>query len=168
MPGTDDTQKIESMVRQVLAGLESAGRSPAVAPFLTLNAARRLILCVEQQAEKWGVKAVVAVTSQAAHPIAVECMEDSFLASYDIALQKAYTAVALKRSTKELQPLAQPGGPLYGIQFTNQNRIVIFGGGVPLFYRDRLVGGLGVSGGTEEQDTALAEYGSGMLKEVIS
>lgn len=164
-----DIQKVKSVVRQVLAGLEwGEQEAGAPVPTLTLAVARKLIACVEAKAVEWGVNAVVAVSGQGAQPIAIECMDDSFLASYDIALQKAYTAVALKRSTKELQALAQPGAPLYGIQFTNQNRIVIFGGGVPLYYQGRLIGGLGVSGGTEEQDTKLAEYGSVMLKEVIS
>jgi len=62
-------------------------------------------------------------------------------------------------STSTLKPLAQPGGSLYGIQFTNNNRIVIFGGGEPLTNdAGEVIGGVGVSGGSEEQDTALAAY----------
>ena len=63
-----------------------------------------------------GVKAVVAVYNAAARPVAVECMDDSYIASYDVAVNKAYTVVSLKMSTMELKPLAQPGGALYGIQ----------------------------------------------------
>ena len=62
-------------------------------------------------------------------------------------------------STKTLKPLAQPNGSLYGIQFTNGGRIVIFGGGEPLTVNGKVIGGLGVSGGSEEQDTALARLG---------
>ena len=72
-------------------------------------------------------------------------------------------------STKDLKPLAQPGGSLYGIQFTNNGRMVVFGGGVPLFGRDgRVIGGLGVSGGTEEQDTYLADVGGEVFSKCIN
>ena len=135
---------------------------------MTLELARRLIARVEQKAAEMGVKAVVAVSNTAARPVAVECMDDSYIASYDVALNKAFTVVALKMPTSELKQLCQPGGSLYGIELTNGGRIVIFGGGVPLVYRGTLIGGLGVSGGTEEQDTALAEYGASVLEEAVS
>ena len=61
-------------------------------------------------------------------------------------------------TTEELGRLAQPGGPLYGIQHTNQGRIVIFCGGVPLLRNGQIVGGFGVSGGTAAQDTAFGQY----------
>ena len=70
-------------------------------------------------------------------------------------------------STKVLGELAQPGAELYGIQYTNEGKIVIFGGGEPLMIGDRLIGALGVSGGTAQQDTALAAYGKDILKEVL-
>ena len=68
----------------------------------------------------------------------------------------------------ELAKLAQPGQPLYGIQHTNEGKIVIFGGGEPLEVEGKIIGALGVSGGTAEQDTMLAAYGKEILKEVIS
>lgn len=127
---------------------------------MTLERARALSRKVMEKAEQMGVKAVVAVSNRAARPVLVECADDSFIASYDVALNKAFTVVSLKMSTYELKGLAQPGGPLYGIQFTNEGKIVVFGGGEPLTAADgSIIGGLGVSGGTEEQDTALAEYG---------
>ena len=127
---------------------------------LTLETARRLSEAVRAEAARIGVNAVVAISDRAGRPILVECMDDAYIASYDIALNKAYTVTALKMSTSQLKPLAQPGQPLYGIQFTNQGQIVIFGGGEPLYNKKgELIGGLGVSGGTEAQDTALAEYG---------
>lgn len=127
---------------------------------MTLSAARHLSKKVLQRAKEMGVKAVVAVSNKAAHPVLVECMDQSYIASYDIAVGKAYTVCALKMPTSELKKLAQPGGSLYGVQFTNQGKIVIFGGGEPLYNKKgELIGGLGVSGGTEAQDTALAEYG---------
>ena len=70
-------------------------------------------------------------------------------------------------STMTLKPLAQPGESLYGIQFTNGGRIVIFGGGEPLTDEDgNVIGGLGVSGGSEEQDTALAAFGRNFFSSI--
>lgn len=132
---------------------------------MSLAFAQKLIDGVMKKACDMGVNAVVAISDGGARPVAVECMDNSYIASFDIALNKSYTSVALKMPTKKLKTLAQPGGSLYGIQFTNNNKIVVFGGGVPLEYKGRIIGGLGVSGGSEEQDTYLADYGYGLFKE---
>ncbi len=142
---------VEAVVRQVQQGI-------------TLEDARRLSAAVRAEAARLGVKAVVAVADRAGHPLLVECMDDAYIASYDIAVNKAYTVTALKMSTAQLKPLAQPEQELYGIQFTNQGKIVIFGGGEPLCIDGRIVGGLGVSGGSEAQDTALAAYGKAIFE----
>ena len=134
---------------------------------VTLDVARKLIHKVEEKAKEMGVNAVVAVANDGGNIVAVECMDDSYIASYDIAVNKAFTCAALKMPTTTLKELAQPGKDLYGIQFTNNGRIVIFGGGVPLKNGDRTIGGLGVSGGSEEQDTLLAEYGERVFLEEL-
>lgn len=132
---------------------------------ITLKEANKLISAVMKKAEDMGVKAVVAVADRHSNPLSIQCMDDAYIASYDIALNKAYTVTALKMPTTNLKKLAAPGGDLYGIQFTNGGKIVIFGGGVPLYDSlGRIVGGLGVSGGSEEQDTALAEFGGELFK----
>ena len=132
---------------------------------ITLKEANKLIAAVMNKAEEMGVKAVVAVADRHSNPLSIQCMDDAYIASYDIALNKAYTVTALKMPTSDLKKLAAPGGSLYGIQFTNGGKIVIFGGGVPLYDSlGRIVGGLGVSGGSEEQDTALAEFGGQLFK----
>ena len=132
---------------------------------MTLSLAKEIINKVILKAEEMGVKAVVAVTDAGANPICVECMDDSYIASYDIAVNKAFTVVSLKMATKELKALASPRGSLYGIQFTNGGKIVIFGGGVPLKVGDKVIGGVGVSGGTEEEDTYLADYALSLFEE---
>ncbi len=121
---------------------------------------KALALCqaVRAHAAQQGVKVVTAVCDAGGNPVTMLRADDAFIASVDIAMNKAFTSVSLKMSTEELSHLAQPGGSLYGIQFTNNQRIVIFGGGVPLVENGVIVGGFGVSGGTAEQDTALAEY----------
>lgn len=135
---------------------------------LNLYLAKKLAEKIETRAAEIGVNAVVAISNSGARPILCECMDNSFIASYDVAFQKAYTVVALKMSTSELKKLSQPGESLYGIQFTNNGQIVIFGGGVPLKINGDIVGGLGVSGGSEEQDTYLAEYGEKVFEELIN
>ena len=126
---------------------------------MTLAMAKVLAELVEQKARQMGLAVVIAVADSGANPVYVACMDDSYLASYDVAVGKAYTSVGLKMDTIDLKPLAQPGASLYGVQFTNGGKIVIFGGGVTLTYGDRILGGLGVSGGSEQQDTELAAYG---------
>lgn len=153
-----DNQGIENVVKSVIYSLNNK---------MTLELARKLVSAVEEKAKEIGVKAVVAVSNDGANPVMIECMDDSYIASYDIALNKAYTSVALKMSTKKLSTLAQPNGELYGIQFTNEGKIVIFGGGVPLVSNGRIIGGLGVSGGSEEQDTFLADYGEKAFQEIL-
>lgn len=170
-----ERQELEQIVSSVVNRIQSgtaeqtaAGKAPLQNKNISLWAAKALIEKVESKAKSMGVNAVIAVSNAGANPVAIHCMDNSYIASYDIALQKAYTVVALKMSTAKLKGLSQPGEPLYGIQHTNQGRIVIFGGGEPLVVGDDIIGGLGVSGGSEEQDTALAEYGKEVLKEVIS
>ena len=125
---------------------------------LTLKLANALIEKVKAEAARVGVNAVVAVSDKAGRPVAVQCMDDAYIASFDIALNKTYTSASLKMST---------GQPLYGIQFTNDGKIVIFGGGEVLEADGKIVGALGVSGGTAEQDTAIAAYGKQVFKEVL-
>ena len=146
----------ENTISQIVSQVLSDVRRSTEAKCITLSQARRLIAKVEEKAAQIGVRAVVAVTNTAARPVAVECMDDSFIASYDVALNKAFTVVALKMSTIELKSITKPGDSLYGIQFTNDGKIVVFGGGDPLRYNGAIIGGLGVSGGTEEQDTMLS------------
>ena len=134
---------------------------------ITLDVARKVSEEVRKKAAEIGVKAVVAIANSGARPILVECMDDAYIASYDIAVNKAYTVVSLKMSTGALKNLSQPGQSLYGIQFTNNSQIVIFGGGEPLTVSDKVVGGLGVSGGSEEQDTYLGEYGKQIFEKLM-
>ncbi len=151
---------IEQLVKTIVEGLP--------ADSINLHQANKLIKAVRERAAEIGVKAVIAVSDKHSNPVSIQCMDDAYIASYDIALNKAYTVTALKMPTSKLKTLAAPGGSLYGIQFTNNGKIVIFGGGVPLYDKNnRIIGGLGVSGGSEEQDTALAEFGAEIFKSII-
>lgn len=134
---------------------------------LNLNTAKKLIEKIEQHASELGMKAVIAICTPDGNPIAVHVMDGAYLVSFDVALKKAYTAVAVKMSTLELGKLAQPGQTFYGIDKLDNGKIVIFGGGVPLVSNGMLIGGLGISGGTGEEDDSLAQYGLSMLPEIL-
>lgn len=161
----DELSKIvESVVKKVVSSQSEENFNGK----LTLSLAKKLVAKLEQKAKEIGVNAVIAICDAGARPILVESMDDAFIASYDIALNKAYTVVSLKMSTKKLKTLSQPDGELYGIQFTNNGQIVIFGGGEPLTSGGKVIGGLGVSGGTEEQDTYLASFGKEIFKTLLT
>lgn len=157
---------VEKIVRGAVK--EALGESCAKGTeSVTLFAAQALIKKVFEAAEKIGLRAVVAVSDAGGNPVAVMRADGAIIASYDIALNKAYTSVALKMPTSKLRELAAPGGSLYGIQHTNGGKIVIFGGGEPLIKGGEVVGGLGVSGGTLEEDTALALVGKKYWEDVL-
>ncbi|MBQ7975991.1 MAG: heme-binding protein [Clostridia bacterium] len=145
----------EAIIKQIVQAAMNES-----APKMTLSLAKKLANAVEDKAREMGLNIVVSISDAAARPVLTECMDDAYIASYDVAFNKAYTVVALKMPTITLKGLSQPGESLYGIQFTNGGKIVIFGGGDPLKIGDKIVGGLGVSGGTEEQDTFLSAYGA--------
>ena len=159
-------ERISRIADAVVRGIKS-GKDQNDPSKLSLKRAKALIAKIEEKATEMGLKVVVAVSNEAARPMAVECMDDAYIASYDVALNKAFTVVALKMSTKTLSTLAAPGGSLYGIQNTNNGKIVIFGGGDPLVYNGNIIGGLGVSGGSEEQDTALSAYGASIIDDIM-
>lgn len=145
---------VENVLKAVLARVGGGS-------VLDLERATRLIAAVERKALSEGKQAVIAVANAQGNPVAVHVMDGAFLVSYEVAVRKAYTAVAVKMPTAELARLVQPGGTFYGLQ--NLDCIVTFGGGVPLYENGVLIGGLGVSGGTGEEDHALAVWGAANL-----
>ena len=161
----DINKLVENVTKEVL---ESQGQSVKVkADRMTLDLARKIIEATKKKADEIGVKAVVAVADAGGNTFSVDSMDDAYIASWDIAVNKAFTSVSLKMSTAELSKLAAPSGSLYGIQFTNNGRIVIFGGGEALKNGDTVIGGVGVSGGTAEEDTFLGEYARKKFEELI-
>ena len=87
-------------------------------------------------------------------------MDGAWIGSIDVSIKKAFTARAFDISTKELSELAQPGEDFYGINASNDGKIMIFAGGVPLKREGKVVGAVGVSGGTGKQDQSVAEAGA--------
>ena len=128
---------------------------------LSLETAKKIIEKVEEESKNRGKKAVICVCNEQGNPIAVHVMDGAFLISFDVAVKKAYTAVALKMPTLKLNELVKSGQTFYGLQ--NLDKVMTIGGGVPLYRNGILVGGLGVSGGTGEEDDSLARFGADIL-----
>jgi uncharacterized protein GlcG (DUF336 family) len=130
---------------------------------LSLEDARRVLDAALAEAEKIGQPMNVAVVDAGAHLIAFARQDGAILASIDIAVRKARTAVLMNMPTSDLAELAVPGASLYGIEVTNDG-LVIFGGGIPLTdATGDLVGAIGVSAGTVEQDQQVAGVGARAL-----
>lgn len=130
---------------------------------LNLKTAKKMAEFAEEKANEIKVPMVISVVDNGGNVILVHRMEDSLLASIDISLNKAYTAVSLKMPTENLKDLSRPGDSLYGVQNTNSNRIVVFGGGIPFIYNGKVVGALGISGGSVEEDMCVAKYTMEMI-----
>ena len=125
---------------------------------LTLEGAERVVAAGKKRAEEIGQPMCIAVADAGANLVAFARMDGTLLAAVDVALKKAATTVGFEMDTRELTALAQPGAPLYGIQVVGA---AVFGGGVPLTDGDgRVVGGVGVSGGSPEQDHDVAAAGA--------
>ena len=127
---------------------------------ITLQDARRVIAAAEQKAIAIEQPQNISVVDTGGNLLAFVRMDRAWLGSIDIAIKKAFTARAFDLSTKELSKLAQPGEPFYGIHASNDGKVMIFAGGVPLKRGDQVVGAIGVSGGTGSQDQSVAEAGA--------
>src|SRR5699024_11092833 len=99
---------------------------------MNLNLAKELIDAAEQKAKEIGVQMVISIVDEGGNLIAVHRMDDAWIASIDISQNKAWTSVALKMPTSNLEEATVPNAELYGLNTTNQGRIVLFGGGIPL------------------------------------
>ena len=126
---------------------------------VTLDQTRKIIDAAEQKAQEIGQPMNVAVLDAGRNLKAFARMENAWLGSIDIAIDKAFTSVSLELPTQDLAEQAQPGQPLFGIHTTNGGRVVIFAGGIPLVQDGEVVGAVGVSGGTPDQDHEVAEAG---------
>lgn len=124
---------------------------------LTLEDARRVIAAAEAKAIEIGQPMNVAVVDTGGNLVAHIRMDDAWIGSVNISINKAFTARAFNISTKELGENSQPGQQFYGIQDSNHGRVMIFAGGIPLKRDGKVVGAVGVSGGSGEQDQSVAE-----------
>ena len=135
---------------------------------ITLELAKEIIAGAEEEANKIGVSMVISVVDDGGNLIAIHRMNDAWLASIDIAQNKAWTSVALKMPTATLADATVPAAELYGLNTTNNGRLVVFGGGIPLVIDGKVVGAIGVSGSTVPNDVRVAEAGINVFNKKLS
>ena len=135
---------------------------------VTLEQAKKLVKASEEKAEEIDNPMVITVANSEGNLIAQHRMDGAWLASVNISRNKAYTSAALDMPTHDLTEASEPGNSLHGLQTTDDNRIVVFGGGYPLERDGEVVGAIGVSGGEVSQDREVAEAGVQKWKEIVS
>ena len=133
---------------------------------LTLEEAKRMLSAAEAKAVTLGIAYNLAVVDVGGHLLAFLRQHGALIGSIELAIDKAKTARIFDKSTAELAQLAQSGKPLFGIQQTNAGEVVIFGGGIPVIVDGNIVGAVGMSAGTVEQDIAVAEAAIAALDNV--
>ncbi|MFC4030209.1 heme-binding protein [Streptomyces polygonati] len=124
---------------------------------LSLDDARAVIAAGEQKAQENGQPSNIAVVDHGGNLIAHVRMDGAWIGSIDVSINKAFTSRAFDITTKDLAANAGPGDQFFGIHGSNQGRIMIFAGGIPLRRGGQVVGAVGVSGGSGEQDQSVAE-----------
>ena len=132
---------------------------------VTLNDARKVIAAAEKKAAEIGQPMNIAVADAGGNLVSHVRMDGAWIGSIDISIKKAFTSRAFDIATKDLATHSQSGGQFFGIHASNNGRIMIFAGGIPLKNKDgKVVGAIGVSGGSGEQDHAVAEAGAAAFK----
>jgi uncharacterized protein GlcG (DUF336 family) len=126
---------------------------------LTLEGAKIILAASETKAKEIGVPMSIAIVDEGCNLIAFEKMDSAKITSIDIAINKAFTAAGSRKGTHEYAEVASPGKPAFGIHVSNQGRFTIFGGGLPILIKGEVVGGVGCSSGTAEQDREVAQAG---------
>jgi len=125
-----------------------------------LEDARRVISAAEKKATEIRQPMNIAVVDAGGNLVAHVRMDNAWIGSIDISINKAYTSRAFDISTKDLAQHSQSGGQFFGIHVSNGGRIMIFAGGIPLKRDGKVVGAIGVSGGSGDQDHSVAEAGA--------
>jgi uncharacterized protein GlcG (DUF336 family) len=116
-----------------------------------------MLSAAEAEAASLGIAYNIAVVDAGGHLVAFSRQDGALIGSIDLAIDKAVTARIFEKSTSDLATLAQPGMPLFGIQESNAGKVVIFGGGIPITDGGEIIGAVGASAGTVQQDIAVAE-----------
>jgi uncharacterized protein GlcG (DUF336 family) len=157
----------DDLLRPDLADL---GRGPtaAQATGLTLAISRLVLRAALDEARQMNVAMSCAVVDSGDMLVCFERMDGADLVGVTLARDKAFTALVNRMPTGELPPLVQPGAEFYGYDSVAGGRTVVFAGGMPLEVEGVLVGAIGVSGGSAEQDARAAAAGQAALSEAVA
>jgi len=155
----DHENQIASIITQVAERYQAAvsGNNVTNTQDSATQTALKLLNLAIEEAKAIGVPIVFSLVDGHGNAILTYRMPNALLVSSEIAVKKAYTAVALKMATHELHNLVQPGQDLYQIETSCSRQLVSFGGGYPIFAKEKLIGGIGISGGSVEQDMQIAQ-----------
>jgi uncharacterized protein GlcG (DUF336 family) len=133
------------------------------ANMILLEDARRIIAAAEKKAHEIGQPMNIAVVDAGGNLVSHVRMDKAWIGSVDISIKKAWTSRAFDITTKDLAGNSQSGDQFFGIHVSNDCRVMIFAGGIPLKRGDNVVGAIGVSGGSGDQDHSVAEAGAAAL-----
>ena len=126
---------------------------------LTLDDTRIVMAAAEKKAREIDVDMDIAITDDNGSSLMFHRMDNGRITSIDVAISKAFTAAAARRSTRAYGEISGPGGPTFGIHVSNQGRFMIVAGGLPIFVDNQIVGGVGCSSGSPDQDEVVAQAG---------
>lgn len=156
-------KKIKICLIVIFLALFSSGLKAQITNDITHDEALKAVLAAKEKATKDGVLVNIAVVDAGANLKAFIRMDESYLGSIDVAIKKAKTARYFNIDTGKLGELTQPGGIIYNIELTNDG-LVSFPGGIPIKNKNgKIIGAIGVSGGTIEQDRAIATFGANSI-----
>ncbi|MGM8362030.1 GlcG/HbpS family heme-binding protein [Flavobacterium sp. ARAG 55.4] len=156
-------KKIKICLIVIFLALFSSGLKAQITNDITHDEALKAVLAAKEKATKEGVLVNIAVVDAGANLKAFIRMDESYLGSIDVAIKKAKTARYFNIDTGKLGELTQPGGIIYNIELTNDG-LVSFPGGIPIKNKNgKIIGAIGVSGGTIEQDRAIATFGANSI-----
>ncbi|HDL6852614.1 TPA: cob(I)yrinic acid a,c-diamide adenosyltransferase [Yersinia enterocolitica] len=159
----DQRQQLQQTTQTVVARYLAAITEKPVATTqpastgLGFSDVHQLVKLAVEAAMTLQIAVVVALTDRHGNMIMTYRMPDTLLVSSELAPKKAWTAVAMKTATHQLSAAIQPGADLFQLEASTGGKVVSFGGGYPLWRDGQLVGGLGISGGSVEQDMHIAE-----------
>lgn len=134
---------------------------------VSLEMARKILNAMERAAAELGVPSVLTVTDAEGNLVAQRRMDNAWLPSVKISRNKAYTAAGFEMPTENLADVTTPGNSLWGLHVTDDNRIVVFGGGIPLEHDGTVVGAVGASGGQVSQDIQIAQAGVSRFNSLV-
>lgn len=154
-----EIEELKKTVRRVAKGLlGGTGNKGECKMDMSLKSLKKMAEFVEEKANEIGVPMVFSAVDEGGNLVYYQRMEGSLLVSIKVSQDKAYTACALKCPTSDLADLTKPGDSLWSLDSSGDGRIICFGGGYPIKVDGKVIGAIGISGGTAEEDMAVATY----------
>ena len=152
----EELQKtVRRVAKELLGGTGNKGECKMD---MSLKSLKKMAEFVEEKANEIGVPMVFSAVDEGGNLVYYQRMEGSLLVSIKVSQDKAYTACALKCPTSDLADLTKPGDSLWSLDSSGDGRIICFGGGYPIKVDGKVIGAIGISGGTAEEDMAVATY----------